>query len=151
LVFSTLHTNSAVGAIARLRDMGVEPFLLASTLNGILAQRLVRVLCIECREPRIANRAECEMLGVDPAQPPVIHDAHGCPACNGSGYRGRTGIYELIEIDDALRQMIHEGAGERALTEHVRGITPGIRSDGVRRVLDGTTSVEEVVRVTRED
>ena len=151
LVFSTLHTNSAVGAIARLRDMGVEPFLLASTLNGILAQRLVRVLCTECREPRIANRAECELLGVDAAEPPVIHEAHGCPACNGSGYRGRTGIYELIEIDDALRQMIHDGAGERALTDHVRGLMPGIRSDGVRRVLDGTTSVEEVVRVTRED
>jgi len=151
LVFSTLHTNSAVGAIARLRDMGVEPFLLASTLNGILAQRLVRVLCPECREPRLANRAECELLGVDPAQPPVIHEARGCPACNGSGYRGRTGIYELIEIDDALRQMIHDGAGERTLTDHVRAITPGIRSDGVRRVLDGTTSVEEVVRVTRED
>ena len=151
LVFSTLHTNSAVGAIARLRDMGVEPFLLASTLNGILAQRLVRVLCTECRDPRIANSAECELLGVDPAQLPVVHDARGCPACNGSGYRGRTGIYELIEIDDALRQMIHDGAGERALTEYVRTVTPGIRSDGVRRVLDGTTSVEEVVRVTRED
>ncbi|AGA35467.1 General secretion pathway protein E [Thioalkalivibrio nitratireducens DSM 14787] len=151
LVFSTLHTNSAVGAITRLRDMGVEPFLLASTLNGILAQRLVRVLCTSCREPAAATRAECELLGQDPGRPPTIYHARGCPDCNGLGYRGRTGIYELIEVDDTLRQMIHDGAGERAMTDHARRSTPGIRSDGVRRILDGTTSVEEVVRVTRED
>jgi general secretion pathway protein E len=151
LVFSTLHTNSAVGAITRLRDMGVEPFLLASTLNGILAQRLVRVLCTKCREPAVATHNECIQLGLDLSSPPQIYRARGCPHCNGLGYRGRTGIYELIEVDDSLRQMIHDGAGERAMTTHVRMQGPSIRTDGVRRILDGTTSVEEVVRVTRED
>jgi len=151
LVFSTLHTNSAVGAVTRLRDMGVEPFLLASTLNGILAQRLVRVLCSHCREPAVASHSECIQLGLDLSDPPLIHRARGCPRCNGLGYRGRTGIYELIEVDDTLRQMIHDGAGERAMTEHVRMYSPSIRADGVRRLLDGTTSVEELVRVTRED
>ena len=151
LVFSTLHTNSAVGAVTRLRDMGVEPFLLASTLNGILAQRLVRVLCSHCREPAVASHSECIQLGLDLSDPPMIHRARGCPRCNGLGYRGRTGIYELIEVDDTLRQMIHDGAGERAMTEHVRMYSPSIRADGVRRLLDGTTSVEELVRVTRED
>ncbi len=151
LVFSTLHTNSAIGAITRLRDMGVEPFLLASTLNGILAQRLVRLLCPRCRKPAIATHSECIQLGLDLSDPPLVHRAHGCPHCNGSGYRGRTGIYELIEVDDTLRQMIHDGAGERAMTEHVRMTTPGIRADGVRRILDGSTSIEEVVRVTREE
>ena len=151
LVFSTLHTNSAIGAITRLRDMGVEPFLLASTLNGILAQRLVRVLCPRCRKPETATQSECIQLGLDASDPPLVHRARGCPHCNGSGYRGRTGIYELIEVDDTLRQMIHDGAGERAMAEHVRMSTPNIRADGVRRILDGTTSIEEVVRVTRED
>jgi len=151
LVFSTLHTNSAIGAITRLRDMGVEPFLLASTLNGILAQRLVRMLCSSCRKPAIATHNECIQLGLDLSDPPLIHRASGCPKCNGLGYRGRTGIYELIEVDDTLRQMIHDGAGERAMAEHVRMSTPNIRADGVRRILDGTTSLEEVVRVTRED
>ena len=151
LVFSTLHTNSAIGAITRLRDMGVEPFLLASTLNGILAQRLVRLLCTHCRKPTIATHSECIQLGLDLANPPLVHRARGCPQCNGLGYRGRTGIYELIEVDDTLRQMIHDGAGERAMTEHVRMTTASIRADGVRRILDGSTSIEEVVRVTRED
>ncbi len=151
LVFSTLHTNSAIGAITRLRDMGVEPFLIASTLNGILAQRLVRVLCTGCRDAVPATRGECEQLGLDPAQLPIVYHARGCPDCKGTGYRGRTGIYELIEIDDTLRQMIHDGAGEREMTAHARATTPGIRADGLRRILDGTTTVEEVVRVTRED
>ena len=151
LVFSTLHTNSAIGAMTRLRDMGVEPFLLASTLNGILAQRLVRVLCPECRRAESATAQECALMGVDPVAPPMLYHAQGCPACNHLGYRGRTGIYELIEVDDALRQLIHEGAGERRLTEHVRQQTPGIRADGLRRVRDGTTTLEEVLRVTRED
>lgn len=151
LVFSTLHTNSAVGAITRLRDMGVEPFLLASTLNGILAQRLVRVLCPVCREPHAASRAECELIGWDSAAPPLLYRARGCPECNQSGYRGRTGIYELVEIDDALRQLIHDGSGEREMTQHARIHAPGIRADGLRRVLDGSTTLEEVLRVTRED
>lgn len=151
LVFSTLHTNSAVGAITRLRDMGVEPFLLASTLNAVLAQRLVRVLCTECRESERATRGECELLGLDAANPPLIYRARGCKACNGSGYRGRRGIYELIEVDDVLRQMIHEQANEAALVAHVRQFAPGLRQDALDKLLSGITSIEEIVRVTRDD
>jgi general secretion pathway protein E len=151
LVFSTLHTNSAVGAITRLRDMGVEPFLLASTLNAVLAQRLVRVLCAECREPDLATRGECELLGLDPVQPPRIYRARGCKACNGSGYRGRRGIYELIEVDEVLRQMIHEQANEAALVAHVRQDAPGLRQDALDKLLAGVTTIEEIVRVTRDD
>lgn len=151
LVFSTLHTNSAVGAITRLRDMGVEPFLLASTLNAVLAQRLVRVLCAECREPEEATRGECEILGIDPLQPPRVYRARGCKACNGTGYRGRRGIYELVEVDDALREMIHAQANEAAMVAHVRQRAPGLRQDGIAKCLAGFTTVEEIVRVTRDD
>ncbi|MFO7808533.1 type II secretion system ATPase GspE [Guyparkeria sp.] len=150
LVFSTLHTNSAIGAITRLRDMGVEPFLLSSTLNGILAQRLVRVLCKECREPHPASSRECELLGADPASPPTIYNTRGCPACNDLGYRGRSGIYELVEVDERLRTLIHENAGEQTMTRAAREHSPSLRADACRRVLDGTTSIEEMLRVTEE-
>src|SRR5699024_5470481 len=96
LVLSTLHTNTANGAIARLRDMGVEPFLLASSLIGIMAQRLVRTLCAKCRTPWPADTRECELLHADPADPPMLYRPGGCAACNQTGYRGRTGIYELV-------------------------------------------------------
>lgn len=151
LVFSTLHTNTAIGAITRLRDMGVEPFLLSSTLNGVLAQRLVRTLCPDCRKPHTATARECQLLEVDPAQAPTLFSPVGCPECNGSGYRGRTGIYELIEIDDTLRGLIHDGASEQAMVRHARLSQIGIRQDGLRRVLAGDTTLEEVLRVTRED
>ncbi|WP_018946770.1 MULTISPECIES: type II secretion system ATPase GspE [unclassified Thioalkalivibrio] len=154
LVFSTLHTNTAIGAVTRLRDMGVEPFLLSSTLNGILAQRLVRVLCPECREPYPASARECALLGLedpgdDPA--PTLHRPRGCPACNELGYRGRTGIYELVEIDDTLRGLIHDNAGEQEMTRAARQHSHSLRADARRRVLDGTTSLEEMLRVTQED
>jgi len=150
LVFSTLHTNSAVGAVTRLRDMGVEPFLLSSSLLGVLAQRLVRVLCGQCKQPYEASRRDCEALGIDPESPPTLYHAVGCPHCNQLGYRGRTGIYELVELDDQMRTMIHDGAGEHDLEGHARTSSPSIRQDGRRRVLAGETTVEEVLRVTRE-
>ncbi|MCG5536229.1 type II secretion system ATPase GspE [Ectothiorhodospira mobilis] len=151
LVFSTLHTNTAVGAITRLRDMGVEPFLLSSTLAGLLAQRLVRVLCPHCRRPDRATEAERRLLGLPPGEDPTLYRATGCPECNHLGYRGRTGIYELVEVDDTLRSLIHDGAGEQALERHARRHTPSIRQDGLRRILAGETTVEEVLRVTKED
>ncbi len=150
LVFSTLHTNTAVGAVTRLRDMGVEPFLLSSTLIGVLAQRLVRKLCPHCKRPHEASRAECERLGVDPAHPPVIHSAVGCEECNQMGYHGRTGIYELVVVDETLQRMIHDGAGELDLERQARTVSPSIRADGVAKVLAGVTTIEEVMRVTRE-
>ena len=151
LVFSTLHTNTAIGAVTRLRDMGVEPFLLASSLIGVLAQRLVRLLCDKCKRPHKPDNRECEILGVDPANPPVVFEAVGCEHCNRLGYKGRTGIYELVEVDEQLRSMIHDGAGEHEMEKYARRYSPGIRADGVRRILAGVTSLEEVLRVTRED
>ncbi|MCO6414383.1 MAG: type II secretion system ATPase GspE [Thiogranum sp.] len=150
LVFSTLHTNSAVGAVTRLRDMGVEPFLLSSSLVGVLAQRLVRVLCHSCKEPYTASTADCAMLGVDAHNPPTLYHAVGCPDCSQLGYKGRTGIYELVEVDDGMRTLIHDGAGEQALEAHARTHSAGMRQDGWRRVLAGETTVEEVLRVTSE-
>jgi general secretion pathway protein E len=147
-VLSTLHTNTAVGAITRLQDMGIEPFLLSSSLLAVMAQRLVRILCAECKEPYPADHAECELLGADAGAPPQLYRARGCARCNNSGYRGRTGIYEFIEIDEALRTMIHAAAGEQQLAAYARSRGPGIVDDGRRRVLAGETTVAEVLRVT---
>jgi general secretion pathway protein E len=148
LVLSTLHTNTAVGAITRLRDMGIEPFLLASSLIGIVAQRLVRTLDPEQREPYIASDVERRMLNVTADSPQVTLQK---PGREGAGYKGRTGIYELVLIDDAMRTLIHDGAAESELERHARLATPSIRDDGRRKVLSGETTLEEVLRVTRED
>ena len=151
LVLSTLHTNSAIGAITRLVDMGIEPFLLSSSLLGVLAQRLVRVLCPHCKEAYQADEAECKLLGVPFAQPPTLYHARGCAECHQQGYRGRTGIYELVVFDDHLRTLIHNAASEQDMTRHARTLGPSIREDGRRKVLEGATTVEEVLRVTREE
>ncbi len=148
LVLSTLHTNTAAGAVTRLRDMGVEPFLLSSSLLGVLAQRLVRVLDDETKIPYTAREYECNILEVDPASPPTLYHAGSGP--NG-GFTGRTGIYELIEVDDEMREMIHSGVSEQELDRHARKTTPNIRADGRRQVLAGRTTLEEVLRVTRDD
>jgi len=137
LVLATLHTNDAVSALTRLTDMGVERFLLASSLLGVLAQRLVRRLCPDCRRPS--------------AQEPGLFEAAGCPACNHTGYRGRTGIHELYIVDDAQRSLIHEGAGEQQLRVAAqRAGMKLMREDGERWVQGGQTSREEIIRVTRD-
>jgi general secretion pathway protein E len=148
LVLSTLHTNTAIGAITRLQDMGIEPFLLSSSLLAVMAQRLVRLLCNECKEPYAPDQAERELLKIDAASTVQLFHARGCPLCNKSGYRGRTGIYEFIEIDDRLRTMIHERASEQNMVTYARSCSPGIIDDGRRRILAGETTVEEVLRVT---
>jgi general secretion pathway protein E len=148
LVLSTLHTNSAIGAVTRLQDMGIEPFLLSSSLIGVMAQRLVRLLCVECREQLEVTDAEAQWLGRESGSDTRAYRPKGCEKCKFTGYRGRTGIYELIEIDDAMRAMIHEGASEMAMLEVARARAPGILADGQRRVLAGETSMEEVMRVT---
>ncbi len=148
LVLSTLHTNTAVGAVTRLRDMGIEPFLLSSSIIGVLAQRLVRVLDDETKQPHTASAYECKLIDVDPRDPPTLFRPGD--GANG-GYQGRTGIYELITVDDAMRSMIHDGVSEQELERHARSTSPGIRADGRRRVLAGNTTLEEVLRVTRED
>ena len=151
LVLSTLHTNTAVGAVTRLRDMGLEPFLLSSSVLGVLAQRLVRTLCPDCRESAAPTERELEQLASNRvADVSVIYHAKGCEHCNQTGYRGRTGIHELLIVDEDVRDMIHSGAGEQIVERHIRPFTPSIRQDGIAKVLAGVTTLEEVLRVTRE-
>ncbi|RYG86561.1 type II secretion system protein GspE, partial [bacterium] len=148
LVLSTLHTNTAVGAVTRLRDMGIEPFLLSSSLIGVVAQRLVRVLNPATRVAAPATDHERRLLNVpDEMDAPTLYR----PGKDSAGYRGRTGIYELVLVDDQMRTMIHDGAAEHDLERYARTLTPSIRDDGRAKVLAGETTIEEVLRVTRED
>lgn len=151
LVLSTLHTNTASGAITRLEDMGIEPFLLSSSLLAVLSQRLVRTLCPDCKAPHQPSAQEREVLGVSVAEQVEIFSPTSCAACNYTGYRGRTGIHELLIVDENIREMIHNGHGEQSIEKHIRQYAPSIREDGCRRVLAGVTSLEEVLRVTREE
>jgi general secretion pathway protein E len=152
MVLATLHTNDAASAVTRLADMGVEPYLLASSLLGVLAQRLVRTLCPACRAPNAASESERKLLadlGLSAATP--LCNAPGCRTCSGSGYYGRTGVYELLQVDDTMRRLIHDGAGELALRD--AALHAGMRTlrrDGARWVKDGSTSLAELVRVTRD-
>ncbi len=143
LVLATLHTNDAASAVTRLIDMGVEPFLLASTLRGVLAQRLVRRLCLACRQAA----SSVALAGLETAG----FSAAGCPACAHTGYAGRTGIYELITLDDVLRERIHAGADESALRDRARAQgARSLRDDGLRLVAAGVTAAEELLRVTHD-
>ena len=151
LVLSTLHTNSAIGAITRLRDMGVEPFLLASSLIAVMAQRLVRNLCPHCKKPHEITEKEREWLGMEQADNTIIYSAKGCAECNHLGYTGRSGLYEFIPIDHHLHNMIHEGEGEQAMEDYARTISRSLSQDGKRMILQGITSLEEVLRVSRDD
>ena len=147
LVLSTLHTNTAIGAVTRLRDMGVEPFLLASSLLGVLAQRLVRVLDPAQREAYAAGTADFAAFGLAPVSPPPTLYR---PRAGSAGYRGRTGIHELVVVDEAMRALIHDNAAEADLERLARTRTPGILADGWAKCVAGVTSVEEVLRVTRD-
>ncbi len=150
LVLSTLHTNSAVGAVTRLVDMGVDTYLLASSLVGILAQRLLRTLCAHCKAPYLADATACQRLGYQSTASLQLFRATGCEQCQ-HGYRGRIGIYELVGVTPALAALIHQGASEQALLDEARKASPSLFQDGRQRVLDGLTSLDELLRVTRED
>jgi general secretion pathway protein E len=154
LVFSTLHTNDAAGAITRLVDMGIEPFLVSSSVLAILAQRLVRVLCSACRESYRPPKEALADFGFDrlAASDGVLYRPKGCPQCKHTGYRGRTGIYELLRIEDTVRELVMRGADSAMIKEQARqkGMLT-LRDDGVRKMLAGTTSAEEVLRVTQEE
>ncbi len=152
LVFSTLHTNDAPGALTRLVDMGVEPFLAASSVIGSLAQRLVRVLCPKCKQSYKASREILKELGADPSKEATLYKTKGCDACKQTGYRGRTGIYELMETSDSIRNLLLKKASTAELREQVikEGMT-SLRKAGVTKVLAGVTTVEEVLRVTEHD
>lgn len=153
LVFSTLHTNDAAGAVTRLLDMKVEPFLISSSVMAILAQRLVRLLCTRCREPYQMTPVEMTELEIASAQgAPTIYRAKGCEACFQTGYLGRTAIYELLTIDDEVRQLIMKNADASTIkTLAMRRGMQTLRQDGAVKVLRGATSVDEVVRVTQKE
>lgn len=150
LVLSTLHTNSALGAIERLRDMGIEPFLLANALSAVLAQRLVRKLCSACKKPWQPDPELLESYGLShlPITAP-LYQPRGCEVCNQSGYRGRTGIHELVIVDEQLRNAISQGLSEQALQQQIFQRIP-LMQDGLDKALAGITSLEEILRVSRE-
>lgn len=149
LVLATLHTNDAASAVTRLIDMGIEPFLLASTLRGVLAQRLVRRLCPHCREPHEASASERDLFGA--SCPDTLWQARGCAACGQGGYAGRDGIYELLDFDPDSSRLIHDNAGEDRVRAHARARgVHSLREDGLRLLRDGRSSAEELLRATRD-
>ena len=149
LVLSTLHTNSALGALTRLHDMGVESFLLSSSIVGLIAQRLVRKLCDHCKTPHVLRDDERELMGItSQTNVSTIYQPKGCDHCSHLGYRGRTGIYELIAMDETLRGMIHRNENIQTIEKYLRPTTASIREDGFKRVLAGDTSLAEILRVT---
>ena len=150
LVLSTLHTNTASGSILRLQDMGVEPFLVSTSLLGVLAQRLVRVLCDKCKEKHKVTDTEKKSMGKGSDFNGFIYRAVGCPDCNNRGYKGRTGIHELLVVDDKMQSLIHSGVGENEIDAYSRKKNPSMMQDGFSKVLEGITTLEEVIRVTRE-
>jgi general secretion pathway protein E len=149
LVLSTLHTNTATGAVVRLRDMGIEAFLLSSSLLAVMSQRLVRLLCTHCKQPYVPPFSEIAAL--QQTEIKQLFAAKGCEKCTQIGYRGRTGIYELVRVDNALRNMIHEGASQQQLEHYAHQQSLSIQQDGAQRVLQGDTALEELLRVTREN
>ncbi len=151
LVFSTLHTNTAIGAVTRLKDMGIEPFLLSSSLIGVVAQRLVRTLCAHCVNWREADSFEQHIFNSFEHREPVrLPVPKGCEHCAHTGFTGRTAIYEIVPIDEQMRRLIHGNAAEYELENFARRHAGSIREDGLRKVLQGKTTLEEVLRVTNE-
>jgi general secretion pathway protein E len=152
LVFSTLHTNDAPAAITRLQDMGVEPYLVSSVLEGVLAQRLLRRICVACREPYRSPPADLEALGIEAAADTSLFRGRGCAECRGTGYRGRTAIYELFVITEDVRGLMLRRAAAREIRRHaVLAGMATLRMDGWIKARDGITTVEEILRVTQED
>ena len=158
LVLSTLHTNDSAGAITRLVDMGVEPFLVSSSLIGVMAQRLVRRVCSDCRETYVPSPDQLAEIGLAPdtliAGQGHVYRARvgGCEACLGTGYRGRTGIYELLTVDESMRQLIVSNPTAGAVKrEAMKRNMRTLRDDGAAKVIEGITTMEEVLRVTQEE
>jgi general secretion pathway protein E len=152
LVFSTLHTNDAPGAIPRLQDMGAEPYLIASVLEAVLAQRLVRRICESCRIRHTPSTADIQALGVTAPAGTQLYRGRGCDACRGTGYRGRTGIYELFVITEEVRSLILRRASSREIRRHaIESGMVTLRQDGWAKACEGATTIDEVLRVTQED
>ncbi len=152
LVLSSLHTNDAASAITRLLDMGIEPYLLATSVEAVVGQRLVRILCNRCREPYEPSAQVLEQLGADAAnfKNTRLHHGKGCQDCHGTGYRGRIGIFEMIRLSDAIREMIMTRPSGAQIRRAAGPDFAGMRRDGYRKVLEGVTTLEEVWRVTMD-
>jgi general secretion pathway protein E len=150
-VLSTLHTNSAIGSVTRLIDMGVERYLLAPMLVGLAAQRLVRRLCPSCRREDVASEADSLLLGGAIRAGEKLWRAQGCADCHQEGYRGRAGLYEVVAVDDRFQKMIHDGVSEADLEAHARKDNPSLLDDGLTKVRSGVTTVDEVARVVRDE
>jgi general secretion pathway protein E len=153
MVLSTLHTNDAAGACTRLFDMGVEPFLVASSLLGVIAQRLIRKVCVNCREPHTLTDYEMQQMGLTSVpKTATIFRAKGCPQCSQSGYAGRTVLHELMVIDDTIRALIVKSSDAGAIKKAAVGAgMTTLREDGVNKVLSGFTTVEELARATHAE
>jgi type II secretory ATPase GspE/PulE/Tfp pilus assembly ATPase PilB-like protein len=155
LVFSTLHTNDACGAITRLIDMGVKPFLVASSIQAIMAQRLVRVICKKCKTvDENPNEKHLKLLGIDPAElkKRPVYKGTGCSACSNTGYKGRLGIFEMIELNSEIRELAFKRAPTTDLRKAARAA--GMRTltgDGILKIFKGTTTAEEVSRITQTE
>jgi general secretion pathway protein E len=153
LVFSTLHTNDSSGAITRLIDMGIEPFLVSSSVVAIIAQRLVRIICFHCRQPYLPSEEEKQKLGILTGDSKKnIYRAVGCEKCMNTGYHGRIGIYEIMRLDDEIRNLVLSCTDSSTIKQ--RAIQKGMRTlreDGARKVLEGLTTTEEVLRVTQQE
>ena len=152
-MLSTLHTNSAAGTVTRLLDMGVEDYLVTSTVNGVLAQRLVRKLCMHCREPyrALPELAAQLRLPKDRGEQPTLYHARGCERCGGSGYFGRIAVLEFLTLTDQIRRLVLNRVTAQEI--HRAGAEEGMRSmyeDGIAKAMQGITSIEEVLRVTRD-
>jgi len=148
-VYSTLHTNSAIGAVPRLLDFGVLPDIMADNIIGIIAQRLVRKLCPTCREAYLPQAAECRLLGIpDEAPPPTLYRSKGCSQCHHRGYRGRFSLMEILRVDDGFERLLASRADVHTLKEYAqhKGFLT-LADDGIRRILAGVTSLEEISRV----
>jgi general secretion pathway protein E/type IV pilus assembly protein PilB len=154
LVFSTLHTNDAPSAVTRLIDMGVKPFLVASAVRAIMAQRLVRRVCSKCKEPYLPTQYEMDTLKLDTEEmkKAVIYKGRGCSECSKTGYRGRTGIYEIFSVDDEVRRLIYEKVPSNVLRARAREIgMKTLREDGIRKIMTGISTPEEVISITQGD
>ncbi len=151
LVMSTLHTNTAVGAVSRLIEMGVERFLLAPMLRGLIAQRLVRRNCPDCTVEQTLSGPESALLSGQRPEGAPVWKGTGCETCNGSGYKGRLPLYEVIEFDAGLERMVHEGASEAEVIAAARIRGPGILADGMAKMDAGLTTPQEVARAVHED
>jgi len=154
LVFSTLHTNDAPGAVTRLIDIGVKPFLVASSTRALIAQRLVRKICKQCGAPTVPSDDELRQLGLDAStiQNATFRKGQGCGNCNNTGCRGRMGIFEVFVIDDEARKLIYDKVPSSVLRQRAREMgMRTLREDGIRKVLAGLTTAEEVIRATVGD